>query len=231
MTSDIAAKSSPPSQSAVSVAGWVMAIAAAGILVTSAGYALSPPEAAMPSGPVDVRAAMAGAVRGHATMHLAGLAGMPADSLLAGAWIALGIGELNARRGLSAIGWFVLTCSTLLFTTTDMMVGFVLPGLAASGDEQAFLAAKTVFDAYFLVSTFTFGLGALITLFRHAGTSDGIGRPLALLGLATGAICAVAGAAGLLEIGVWTRALGAGVTAGVFAFLLIGVRVGLRGHL
>lgn len=215
----------------VRAAGIVLAIGAAGVVVTCVGYGLSPPEAAMPIGPIDAQSAMAAAVSGRATMRLAGLAGIPGDVLTTAAWMALAVTELFRQRGLAAIGWFLLACSTILFVAVDTTVGFVLPPLATAGAEQAFLGSKTSFDGLFLASTFTFGIGTVLALLRHATSDRTIVWPLAVLGLLAGFACTVAAAGGLTGTLVSPYLLGGGIAVGALAYCMIGLNLSLRAEL
>jgi hypothetical protein len=147
---------------------------------------MSPPHAAMPVAPLDLQAALDGAVRGRGTMYAAGLAGVSGDVVISAAGILLGILEVAKGRGLAAMGWFLIAVSTVLFAVVDTLVGFVLPPLAAAAGAPGFLAAKIPFDALFLAGTATFGAGAVLALLPHISGAGAIPRLLAVPAALTG---------------------------------------------
>jgi hypothetical protein len=210
---------------AVRAGGLVLALGAAGVVATSAFYGISPPAAAMPVVPADFAAALAGSIRGAATMHLAGLIGVFGDVLVSGAGLLLGQIAASRGRGLAAMGWFLIAVSTVLFAVVDSIVGFVLTP-AAHQAAAAFPAFKMLFDALFLLGTATFGLGAMLAVSRGAG-----GRVLAGLAFAAGLIAALGGGAGLFGIGVNPHILGVGIAGGSLLFTLIGLRLAVTGRL
>ncbi|MDR3408363.1 MAG: hypothetical protein P4L68_07690, partial [Methylovirgula sp.] len=107
-------------------------IGAAGVAATSFFYLLSPPEAVLPFVPLDPAQAAAGALRGAAMLHIAGLIGIMSDVILASAALSLGA-QASADGGADsrALGWSLLATATLVFIGVDAALGFVLPALAA----------------------------------------------------------------------------------------------------
>ena len=207
--------------------GFVLALGAAAVVVTSALYGISPPDAAMPVVPADLAAAASGAVRGHATMHLAGLVGVFGDVLISAAAILLGGIEVARGRGIAGMGWFLIAVSTILFAVVDSIVGFVL---SQSANEAAFPAVKRLFDVLFLLGTATFGLGVLGALAGRLVRAGEGARVLHGLAFATGLVAVLSGAAGLLGIGVSPNILGVGIAGGSTLFTLIGVRFAVTGR-
>jgi hypothetical protein len=212
---------SNPHTTAARTGGLVLALGGAGVVATSVLYGLSPPAAAMPVIPLDLAAALAGAVRGQVTMHLAGLIGVPGDVLVTAAGILLGGIEAARGRGLAAIGWFLIATSTILFAVVDSLVGFVLPPVAVSA-PASFFAVKSLFDVLFLLGTATFGAGAVLALVAQG---FGIPRLLAIPALLVGLIAVGGGLAGLLGVSVSPNLLGVGILGGSFLFVLIGLRL------
>jgi hypothetical protein len=210
-----------PQTALIRTGGLVLALGGAGVVATSVLYGLSPPAAAMPVIPIDLAAALAGALRGHATMHLAGLIGVPGDVLVTAAGILLGSIEAARGRGLAAIGWFLIAASTILFAVVDSLVGFVLPPVAVSA-PASFFAVKSLFDVLFLLGTATFGAGAVLALVAQG---FGIPRLLSIPALLAGLVAAAGGLAGLSGIGVPPNLLGVGILGGSFLFTLIGLRL------
>ncbi|MBO0763633.1 MAG: hypothetical protein J2P50_03445 [Hyphomicrobiaceae bacterium] len=209
-------------------AGFALFAGAVGIVATSALYGLSPPHAAMPMLPLDLEAALAGAVRGRATMHAAGLFGVPGDVVVSASGLLLGLLEAAKGRGFAAMGWFLIAVSTVLFAAVDTLVGFVLPALAAAGAQQ-FLPAKILFDALFLTGTATFGAGAVMALLPHVSGTGEIPRLLAVPALLTGLVALGSGALGLLGVGVEPHVMGIGIAGGSVLFALIGLSL-VRGR-
>jgi hypothetical protein len=216
--------------SLVRQAGVALALGSAGVVATCVFYGLSPPAAAMPISPLDLQAALAGAVRGRATMYAAGLAGVPADVVISAAGMLLGMLEAARGRGLSAMGWLLIAISTILFAIVDSLVGFVLPPLAVAGDP-GFLAAKSLFDVLFLAGTATFGAGAVLALLAHVSGAGAIPRVLAAPALLVGLVALGGGLAGLLGVSVNPHLLGVGIAGGAILFTLIGAGLAATGRL
>ena len=217
-------------QSAVRAGGAALLVGAAGVVVTSLFYGLSPPEAAMPVAPLDLKAAIAGAQRGAATMYAAGLVGVPADVVISAAGLLLGTVEQARGRGFASMGWFLIAVSTVLFAVVDALVGFVLPRTAAGG-EQAFLVAKSLFDVLFLAGTATFGLGAVFAAAPHVAGTGSLPRLLAVAALIAALVALLGGLTGLFGIGVNPHLLGLGIAGGSFLFAIIGAVLSATGRL
>jgi hypothetical protein len=206
--------------------GVFLALGAAGVMVTSAFYGMSPPEIALPVVPADFAAAASAAMHGQATMHLAGLFGVFGDVLFGAAVLLLGAIELLRGRGVAAIGWFLLAISGVIFVLVDAIVGFVL---AQSANEAAFAAVKRLFDVLFLLGTATFGLGALAAFAGRLRAGDE-SRLLYGLALAMGLVATLSGTAGLLGIAINPHILGLSIASGATLFTVIGVRFAVAGH-
>ncbi len=206
---------------AVRLGGAALALGAAGVIATSVFYGLSPQAAAAPIVPLDLAAAAAGAVKGAATMHLAGLVGVPADVLITAASFML---ATRTNRAWSALGWFLIGTSTILFAVVDSLVGFVLPEVAAAtGASAAFLVAKRLFDVLFMLGTATFGAGAMLAPARDAFRGGGpIPRLLAGLAVLAGAIGLAGGFGGLLGYNL-APAMGAGILGGSILYTFVGL--------
>ncbi|MEJ0026808.1 MAG: hypothetical protein WDN01_12340 [Rhizomicrobium sp.] len=213
---------------AIRAGGVVLALGAAGVVATSVLYGVSPPAAAMPLVPADLAAALAGAIRGATTMHLAGLIGVFGDVLVAAAALLFGQHEVARGRGIAAMGWFLIAISTVLFAVVDSIVGYALSQSARQA-PAAFPATKNLFDALFLLGTATFGLGAVLAL--ATSRTHGLGRLLALLAVAAGAVALLDGALGLCGVGIPPHLLGAGIAGGSLVFTLIGIRLAAVGRL
>jgi hypothetical protein len=202
--------------------GALLSLGSLGVVATSVCYAMSPPAAAMPQAMIDLAAAADGAIKGAATMRLAGLFGVTGDiAITAGAFV------LATRAvGMSGAGWFVIGLSTIIFAIVDAMVGFVLtPVAAAAGASATFLAVKQLFDALFLLGTATFGAGVVLATAGSALGSDRLlARLLAMLALATGVAALASGAGSLAGVHL-ERYLGIGILGGSAMFTLIGAHI------
>jgi hypothetical protein len=229
MTTTLSARpaSEESDASLVSPAGACLGLGAAGVVLTSLFYLLSPPHAAMPVVPPDLNIAAAGAIDGAATMRLAGLTGIPADMLITAGGLVLGLAEGLRGRGVSALGWFLIALSTVIFAIVDALVGFVLPQAAISA-PASFPAAKLTFDILFVSGTFAFGTGAVLAVLpRVFDGYDHIPRLVSYAALAFGAISA-ASAIGYI-FGMNTHHfMGIGIAGGALSFALIGVAIAYR---
>lgn len=210
---------------AARLGGAAIAIGGAGVIATSVLYSMSPPAAALPLVPLDLVAAAEGAVRGELTMRLAGLIGVLGDVLVTGGGLLLGAERLSRGQALAALGWFLVATSTILFAVVDALVGFVLPPVAAAaGASTALLAAKTLFDALFMLGTATFGIGAALAAWHDAWTRGSVPRPLAVAALAAAVAALAGGLGGLFGLDLH-RLMGAGILGGSTVFTLIGVKL------
>jgi len=191
-------------------------------VVAVIAFAASPPAAAMPQAAIDLAAAAEGAVKGAATMRLAGLFGVSGDVL-----ITTGVFLLAMRiAGVAAAGWILIGLSTIVFVIVDAMVGFVLPPVAAaSGASQSFLAVKQLFDILFLFGTAIFGAGAILATFDSAfGAGGAIARVLAVPAFATGVAAIVSGGGSLAGIHL-EQFVGLGILGGSAIFTIVGLQM------
>jgi hypothetical protein len=172
-------------------------IAIAGVSIC---YVLSPPAAALPLAPLDLGAAIEGARSGKVSMHLISAVGIPGDVLFAAATLLVAIKSFSASRPIEAMGWTLASLGTLVFLLADSIVGTVLPQIAIAGAPQAFMAAKSIFDLFFIAGTFVFGLGAVLTmapnLRRRSNVPVALAWPIMLSGVGNivSASAALAGA-------------------------------------
>lgn len=206
--------------------GVLTAIGAVGVVATSLSYLLSPQVGSMPTAPLDLAAAQAGAAAGLTTMAAAGAFGIAGDLV----W-AVGAALLARRagaegRGFAESGWTALVFGLLIFTLVDAMVGFVLPQIAAmAGAEAAFAGFKRLFDALFLLGAAASAAGIALAMGGEAKrAASPVARPLAWALAGVGVIgvgAALAGFAG------WSGAVGIiGASIGLIAVL--SVPVGLQ---
>ncbi|MDR2011888.1 MAG: hypothetical protein LBQ20_02315 [Rhodanobacter sp.] len=215
-----------PIEQTARAGGFVLALGTAGVMVTSAFYGISPPQAALPVIPVDFAAAASAAPRGQATMHLAGLFGVLGDVLYCAAGLLLGAIELVRGRGFAAIGWFLIAISGIVFVGVDALVGFVL---AQSANEAAFAAVKRLFDVLFLLGTATFGLGVLAAFAGRLRAGENA-RLLYGFAVAMGCVATLSGLAGLLGMAVNPHILGISIAGSATLFTVIGIRYALTGR-
>ncbi|MBL8952323.1 MAG: hypothetical protein JNK82_16205 [Myxococcaceae bacterium] len=128
-------------------------LGAAGIIVTSTCYALSPEALALPVPLARIPEALALATEGQGRLlAFGGAVGVAADLVLTGAALVL----VRTTKGLAPLGWALAAMSGLIFTFAD--------GLAARGLQPgaAFPLAKAFFDLCFIAGTFAFGVGTLL---------------------------------------------------------------------
>lgn len=154
-------------------------IASVAIAGVSICYVLSPFVAALPVIPLDLDAAIEGARSGRTSMHLIGVIGMPGDALFVTTAVLLAFMRMSGGRTIEAMGWMLAGIGTLVFMLADAVVGTVLPQLASAGMPQAFLAAKSLFDLFFVVGTLVFGLGATLTALHNLRPGGGVPISLA----------------------------------------------------
>jgi hypothetical protein len=195
-------------------------IGSIGVIGVSIGYVLSPPAAAMPLAPVDLRAALEGAAFGATTMRAISAMGVPGDALFIVATFLIAIRVRGAGRGMEAAGWMLAGLGTVVFLLADSLVGLVLPQLAASNAPQAFLAAKVLFNLCFMMGTFVVGLGALLTAAPNLRSGIGVPAALAWPILVAGAGNLVSATAGLAGANV-PQAMGLSVAADAVLYTLI----------
>ncbi|MDR3421577.1 MAG: hypothetical protein P4L80_10110 [Xanthobacteraceae bacterium] len=199
-------------------------IGAAGVAATSFFYLLSPPEAVLPFVPLDPAQAAAGALRGAAMLHIAGLIGIMSDVILASAALSLGA-QASADGGADsrALGWSLLATATLVFIGVDAALGFVLPALAAQ-TSAAFLGGKIFADTLFSLGTFGFGLGGILLLMPYIrGRARGLGGA-AWPALVFATISILAGVGTLLGFDLHNF-IGLGIGGGAVAFVVVGLRL------
>jgi hypothetical protein len=140
---------------------WTSMIGFLGVVAVCISYIISPWAAAMPVAPLDLDAAMKGAISGADRMRFIGIFGIAVDALTAAACLLIAVNRMSRGYGRSAVGWSLIGLSSLFFLTIDTVAGAVLSPLAATGNADAFLAIKLFFDKIFIAGTFTLALGAL----------------------------------------------------------------------
>jgi hypothetical protein len=224
-----AARANKGASDPLAVGGALSALGAAGVVITSAFYVLSPPAVAGPVQPLALAAAMSGAVRGAATLRIAGTVGIFGDLIWATAALLLAGALARRGRGVAAAGWIALFLSIVIFTFVDGMTGYVFPPLAASGDATAFEGLKRLWDMLFLLGTAAYGAGVVAALSGDTGGErPRVDRILAyaliLVGL-VGGLDAVAG----LVIGVTglptDKIAGASIGLGAALFIPVSLRI------
>lgn len=205
----------------LALGGWLSAVGAASVVVTTAFYAISPPAAAGPVQPLDVAAAMSGALTGAATLKLAGTVGIFGDVVWASAALMIA-GEFGRRgRGLPALGWSALLISIVLFTFIDGMTGYVFPQLAASGNTPAFEGFRRLWDMLFLLGTATYGAGLIVAFGGIVTGSPPVGRGLSASIALVGLIALAASIAGFLGVTALPTDKIQGAMIGIGSALLI----------
>ncbi len=217
--------SAPPRARDLRVAGLLVALGAAGVVVTSAFYAVSNPAAGLPAQPFDATAAMTGAVRSAATLKAAGTIGYFADVAAAVGCVAVAIGLARRDQPLASAGWLGVGLATLMFAIVDTTAGYVLPPMAAAGEAGAFAGFKRLFDALFLFNTIAFGISFFAALgAERRSLALTVGAPLALAGQALGALAVTASVACLVGLPL-EQGVGLSVAASAIMLMLIGRRV------
>lgn len=225
----IAQRNAVVSPGPLRVGGALSAVGAASVVVTSVFYALSPPAAAGPVQPFDLAAAMAGAVAGASTLHIAGTVGIIGDVIWAVAALMIAT-ELGKRgNGLPAAGWSALLLSILLFTFVDGMTGYVFPPLAADGNSAAFEGFRRLWDMLFLLGTAAYGVGILAALGPAAtGGDPTVGRLLAIMTWLIGIVALAASVAGFAGVTSVPTDKIAGATIGLGSLLFVPISLKLR---
>jgi hypothetical protein len=140
---------------------WASLIGFLGVVAVCISYIISPWAAAMPVAPLDLDAALKGAISGAGRMRFIGVFGIAVDALTAAACLLIAVNRLGRGLSTSALGWSLVGLSSLFFLTIDTIAGAVLSPLAAAGNAAAFLAIKLFFDKIFIAGTFTLALGAI----------------------------------------------------------------------
>jgi hypothetical protein len=212
--------------SVLAVGGSAVALGSAGVVVTSAFYALSPPVAALPAQPFDPALALVGSVAGARTMYAAGMVGIFADVVMA-AGALLVMAELVRRaKGFAALGWAMMLLSIIVFTFVDAIVAHVLGPLAAMKEGAvAFPGFKRLFDALFLLGTAAFGAGAIVALVSDFRASVPLAhRPIALLGALAGLAAVISAAACFMGFPV-EQGVGLSIGLGAALFVAIGLQI------
>lgn len=194
MPSNVQTKAIPVSDPAAArtvAGGWLVAAGLAGVVVTSALYALSPPQTVLPSGAPDLAQARALAVGGSATIRAAGLVGIVGDLLFATGATLLALRERPSAVS-AMIGWIMIALCGVIFTLVDSLACFVL--IPAAADPSAFAAVKLVFDALFIAGTLATGFGMILLFALREPGRDSV---LDSVGLLAGCGC-IAGVLGCL---------------------------------
>jgi hypothetical protein len=183
----------------LAVGGALSALGAAGVVITSAFYLLSPPAVAGPVQPLDLAAAMSGAIRGASTLRAAGSVGIFSDLIWATAALLIAQALARRGRGVAAAGWIALFLSIVIFTFVDGITGYVFPPLAVDGDVAAFEGLKRLWDMLFLLGTAAYGAGVVAALSGDTGRDrPRINRILAYALIVVGVIGGLDAVAGLV---------------------------------
>jgi hypothetical protein len=203
--------------------GAAIALGSFGVVISSVFYALSPAAAALPAQPFNEAAALAGAISGATVMHWAGAVGIFADIAFAMGCLLAMLSYARQEGAMAAAGWAAVALSQILFIVVDAMAGFTLAPLAASpATIGAFIGFKSLFDALFLLATFTFGLGAAFSLWPETQSARRlVSKPLAYAGLAVGALAMIAALACFAGI-PFQAGVGLAIAAGSVVFTLVG---------
>jgi hypothetical protein len=206
--------------------GMALALGSLGVVVTGTFYLLSPVEATMPVVPLILEKAMAGAIAGASTMKAAGAVGIFSDVAIAAGALSIGMSDVVRGRGASAVGWMMIAVSAIIFAVVDALVGFVLSPVAGQLQfSAAFLAVKSLFDALFILGTWTFAAGGALALIPWVAARDrSVSRGLALAVIAIGLIGAVASLGTLFGLPLH-HFMGLSIGAGSALFTLIGVQI------
>ena len=212
--------------STLAAAGVALALGSAGVVVTSALYAVSPPAAALPAQPLDLSHAMSGAISGARTMYAAGTIGIFADVVAAAGALLVAADLARRGRGVAALGWALVLMSIVIFTFVDVIVAYLLSPLAAMKDgASAFAGFKRLFDVLFLLGTATFGAGALLALLTDLRASEPLAsRPLALAGALTGFGAVLSAVACFFGVPL-EQSVGISIGLGAALFAVIGVQI------
>jgi hypothetical protein len=203
------------------LAAALIVLGAVGVIATSAFYAASGPEAALPGGAPSVAAARAATVAVTALMRAAGLCGMPSDVFLAVGALLFAATRRGSAAPVAIAGWLAMAVSGVVFIVVDAMVSFVLPSAAVFPDGAAtYAAVRSLFDILFAIGTWTFGAGALAAAWSPDRPE--VRWPAVLW------VMRVAGVAGLAAGSAYmlglpgSPLLGPGVVLGAVALLLLG---------
>jgi hypothetical protein len=216
----------------LAIGGALSVLGAAGVVITSGFYVLSPPAAAGPVAPLDLAAAMSGAIRGAATLRAAGTVGIFGDLIWATAALLIAQALAQRGRGAAAAGWIALLLSILIFTFVDGMTGFVFPPLAAAGNASAFEGLKRLWDMLFLLGTAAYGAGVVAAMMGAAlgeanGGGPGVNRILAGTLIVVGLIGGLDAVAGLLGVSGLPndKIAGASIVLGAALFIPVSLQI------
>jgi hypothetical protein len=213
------------SQPAERLAHLCVRLGAAGVVLTSLCYALSPAALALPVPWARVPEALQQAQAPILSLWLAATFGLPSDVIFAVGALGLGLTRWRGPHPLEGLGWLGLAVSNLIFIPVDGLVGRVLQPVAAlAGSAAAFSAVKALFDALFTVGTLAFGLSALCVFapsLSNAATKGG--RASGLVGTGLGAIATAGSLACLLGANAG-QLLGLCIAAGSLLIAVVGSR-------
>lgn len=195
-----------------------VAAGATGVVAASVCYALSPPQAALPTLEDQLAQAFHAAATAAIWMKAAGTIGIFSDVLLAaGALTLLGRPGVDA---LERFGWAAFAVSAVIFITVDALAGFVLGQTALMpGGQVTFAAFKRLFDSFFGLGTLSFGAAA-VAIFSSRWRSGAVA--LGLIGSALGMLAALASTAYFFGLNA-AQPIGLSIAAGSIFFAGFGI--------
>ena len=166
---------------------------------------------------------------GPRAMFLAGGFALAGDVFLTAACLALVARHSHAGSDLEPVGWMLLALGAGVAIVFDSMMAVLLEPLARMPDPGTFLAFKAWFDLLFAAGNVPYGLGTIAVLVADGRSAAPLlPRPLALFGMAVGAVAAASGSAYVGGLAVFPAAIGLSVTFGCVVFAVFGVQLWRR---
>lgn len=206
--------------------GRAVAIGAAGVVVTSVLYALSPPQAVLPIPNPALADAWRDMLAGQTVIVAAGTIGILADVLLAAGAFMLMLPAWTNGLPFKRLGWACLAISTLIFIWVDGLSAGVLTQLAAlDGAYASWVGFKRLFDMLFVAGTLAFGVGGFAVLASDLSAQlPVLPKPLTWIGISIAA--AGLGSALLYFANVnLAPVMGLAIAGGTLIFTVYGIRV------
>lgn len=149
--------------------GLAVAIGAFGVVVTSALYAASPPQAVLPMPSPALADALRETIAGQTFVTAAGTVGILSDVILAAGAFMMMLYPWPSGRPFKQFGWACLAISTLVFVLVDGLSAGVLTQVAAlDGAFATWVGFKRLFDVLFVAGASAFGLGGIAVLASDA---------------------------------------------------------------
>lgn len=223
---DRRAEARPDSPQLATIAGLVVALGSASVVMTSLFYILSPTSIVTPvlqALPDAVSAAREGA----GTMRIAGSFGVFGNLVLAVGCVLMSCELTLQGRAVAAAGWATILMSLVVFEIVDGLFGFVLPQAAADpAGIPVFLAFRNLYAVFFLVGTAAFGLGAILALVPDRSTGRAW-RLLSMAGMVNGALGLVAALVTFFGL-PFERLVGLSVGLGAIVFVGIGIETATK---